>query len=46
LLVNDLWAGAVLSPQQGETLLQEAGFAAVRTLPGPAWAASFVVGQR
>jgi ubiquinone/menaquinone biosynthesis C-methylase UbiE len=44
-LVCDLWGGVVWSPAETEAALARAGFAP-RTLPGPAWAPSLVVGQR
>jgi predicted O-methyltransferase YrrM len=45
-LMNELWGGRVLTVDAAESLVRDAGFSAVRTLPGPAWAPALVVGQR
>ena len=45
-LINELWGGVSSPPAEGEAILREAGFSVVRTLPGPEWAPSLVVGQR
>jgi predicted O-methyltransferase YrrM len=45
-LVNHLWGGPALSVERAETLLKEAGFKSVRTLPGPVWAPAILIGQR
>jgi SAM-dependent methyltransferase len=45
-LLTDLWGGPALSVAELESLLEGAGFAAVRVLPGPGWAPALVVAQR
>jgi hypothetical protein len=45
-LVCETWGGPALSPLQAESLLGAAGFASVRTMPGPPWAPTLVAAQR
>jgi SAM-dependent methyltransferase len=45
-LVSAEWGGAGMSPAEAEALLRETGFTSVRTLPGPPWAPSMVMGRR
>jgi hypothetical protein len=45
-LVQHLWGGRALSGERAESLLREAGFETVRSVPGPTWAPAMVVGQR
>jgi hypothetical protein len=45
-LMNELWGGPVVSVPDGEGMLRSAGFSAVRTVPGPVWAPTVIVGQR
>jgi 2-polyprenyl-3-methyl-5-hydroxy-6-metoxy-1,4-benzoquinol methylase len=44
-VLADLWGGGTLATADAEALLVEAGFTAVRTLPGPP-GAGLIVGQR
>ena len=46
LLMNELWGGPVIGTLEAETLLQQAGFSNVRTLPAPPGAPGLVAGQR
>jgi hypothetical protein len=45
-LMNELWGGPLIGTFEAETLLQQAGFSNVRTLPAPPGAPGMVVGQR
>lgn len=45
-LIAEQWGGAKIAAAEAETLLRGAGFASVRTLPGPDWAPALVVGRR
>ena len=45
-MVCDLWGGPSLSIPDAEALLQDAGFSAISTMAGPAWAPALVVGQK
>jgi 2-polyprenyl-3-methyl-5-hydroxy-6-metoxy-1,4-benzoquinol methylase len=44
-LISELWGGAGLSAEGAESLLRESGFVSIRTLPGPSWAPTMIVGQ-
>jgi SAM-dependent methyltransferase len=45
-LITDCWGGGVRTAPETQSLLQRAGFATVRVLPGPASAPAFVAAQR
>ena len=45
-LIDELSGGASLACADAEGILRDAGFTSVRTLPGPEWAPSLVVGRR
>jgi SAM-dependent methyltransferase len=45
-LINEEWGGSQLTSTEAEAALTRAGFTDVRTLPGPDWAPSMVVGKR
>jgi SAM-dependent methyltransferase len=45
-LQNELWGGPLLSSSGAEELLQKGKLSSVRTIDGPPWAPSLVIGQR
>jgi SAM-dependent methyltransferase len=45
-LIAELWGGIAPTASEVRALLERAGFSAVRSIPGPDWAPSLMVGRR